>query len=73
MPKTFQQYLNDWPMTDTAKSDFVRDARSDHRLPEAKSWAELEAHIVSRGADRLGVKASKAVWRGFSNQGIYDA
>ena len=68
MSTTFRQYLSDWPMTDTAKSDFVWDARSDQRLPESKSWAELEAHMISRGTDRAGIKAAKAVWRGFTNQ-----
>lgn len=68
MSKTFRQYLSDWPMTDTAKGDFVRDARSDQRLPESGSWAELEAHMISRGTDRAGIKAAKAVWRGVTNQ-----
>ena len=73
MSKTFRQYLSDWPMTDTPKSDFVWDAGNDRRLPESRSWAELEAHMISRGTDREGIKAAKAVWRGFTNQRSYDA
>lgn len=68
MSKTFSQYLSVWPMTDTAKGDFVWDAGKDSRLAESKSWAELEAHLFSRGADRSQFKAAKAVWRSFTNQ-----
>ena len=68
MSKTFSQYLSDWPMTDTPQSDFVRDAGKDRRLTESTSWAELEAHMFSRGADRPQIKAAKAVWRGYVNQ-----
>lgn len=68
MSKTFSQYLSDLPMIDTAKGDFVWDAGNDRRLAESKSWAELEAHMFSRGADRPRIKAAKAVWRGFTNQ-----
>lgn len=68
MSKTFSQYLSDWPMTDSPKSDFVRDAGNDRRLAEPTSWPELEAYLFSRAADRPQIKAAKAVWRGYTNQ-----
>ena len=68
MSKTFSQYLSDWPMTDSPKSDFVRDAGNDRRLAESTSWPELEAYLFSRAADRPQIKAAKVVWRGYTNQ-----
>lgn len=47
-------------MTDTPKSDFVRNAGKDRWLTESTSWAVLEAHMFSRGADRPEIKGGLA-------------
>lgn len=58
----FKEYLTRLRPTHDAQGDFVRLAKADQELPDVKSWAELEAHLVSRKATYLMLDSAREVW-----------
>lgn len=53
--------------------DFVRDARSDSRRPEVKSWSELRLYLVRCGACRVSVPLSVMERLPKMSKGQYEA
>jgi hypothetical protein len=62
---TFLEYVKARRVTDNPAGDFVADARTDRRMPDAKSWDHLHTYLVTRGAIPDAIKAAKVVWRGY--------
>ncbi len=61
-PMSFKRYVAAQPVTESARGDFLRDAKVDHALPDAKSWAELEDYLIHAGASTDAVACAKLVW-----------
>jgi hypothetical protein len=57
---TFREFLAVFSTGPDGASDFVRDARNDPQMPDAKSWDELEAYMgrYSQAAQ----EAARKVW-----------
>jgi hypothetical protein len=51
---SFKEYLKRRWQTDTPEGDFVTDFKRDRKFPEARTWQEVESHLV-------------LVWRFFRN------
>lgn len=65
---SFTEYLKQRRVTDTPAGDFVRDAKADPRMPDAKSWDQLELYLITRGAIPEAIAAAKTVWKGYISQ-----
>ncbi len=59
---TFRDYLEGLPAPYTPTGDFVRLTRTDRKLPDSTSWAELEAHLAARGDSHKTREAGEKVW-----------
>ncbi len=44
------------------QGDFVREAREDPDLPDAKTWRELESYLWERNAGDPAIRAAQKVW-----------
>ena len=60
---TFREYLESCHVTDNLRGDFIADAKLDKRMPDARTWGDLETHMVCRGACREALRQAKRVWR----------
>lgn len=65
MSLSFRDYMLGRRVTDTPAGDFVSDAKSDSRFPDAKTWREIESYLFSKQACWEAVQAGKQVWRGY--------
>lgn len=61
--KSFKEYIAARRITDTPQGDFTTDARQDSRLPDAKSWKELNGYLTMKGVAREVIDAARSVWR----------
>ena len=62
---TFKEYLAKRQVRDNPQGDFVQDARSDDRLPDVTSWAELKGYLIRRGGDHKVIEAAQLVWAAY--------
>ena len=60
---TMMAFLNTHESDDPLESDFINDAKSDSRFPDAKSWDELESYLHRRGACYQAVEAGEQLWK----------
>ena len=63
---SFKTYIAQRRITDTPAGDFVADARSDRRLPDAQTWQELETYLHSRLKGYMVIAAARTVWTSFT-------
>lgn len=65
---TFKEYLAQRRVTDTPAGVFTTVARSDKRMPDARSWKELREYLEARVGDDMidhVVAAARQVWQGY--------
>ena len=68
MTVTFRDYLMSRRVTDTPAGDFVGDAKSDKKFPDAQTWDEVETYLIMRGADAHVRGIGKEVWNAYERQ-----
>lgn len=61
---SFREYIARRRVTDTPTGDFTRHAKADPSLPDAQSWADVEAYALGMGR-RGAVAAARSVWRSY--------
>lgn len=59
---SFRKFILTCRAPDSPMGDFVKDARADRNLPDAKTWKELQTYLVKRHAAPAATKAAKSVW-----------
>lgn len=62
---SFLKYIAGRRVTDTPAGDFVRDAKQDRSLPDAKEWSELHRYLLRKGASSAAIDAARRVWQGY--------
>lgn len=65
MTAGFKRYIERKRVTNTPAGDFTADAKVDGSLPNAESWQELEAYLLSKGVPRDVRTIARQVWRGY--------
>jgi hypothetical protein len=60
---TFRQYIRKRDIR--AADDFAIAAKADRKLPDVKTWGQLELYLVTKGATRATIDAAKKVWKGY--------
>jgi hypothetical protein len=65
---TFLKFVHSASRTDDPFGDFIGDAQDDRKMPDAKSWAELESYLSGQGACDGAIEAGRLVWETFTAQ-----
>lgn len=66
---TFRQYVKERASRkervtgDHAAGGFAAGARADRKMPDVKTWGQLELYLVTKGATPATVVAAKKVWK----------
>jgi hypothetical protein len=64
MAISFKTYVERARVLNTPAGDFIADARLDKSFPDARTWDELKAYLLSRwGTDPID--AAEASWRNY--------
>lgn len=61
--QTFREYIRKRDIR--AADDFAIAARADRKMPDVKTWGQLELYLVTKGATPATIDAAKKVWKGF--------
>jgi hypothetical protein len=59
---SFLAYVNTCRDGIDPQGDFVRDAREDPHLPDAKTWRELESYLWETHAGDPAIRGAQKVW-----------
>jgi hypothetical protein len=62
---SFREYIATRQARGNPQGDFLRDARADHALPDAKSWAELRSYLRRQRAIPEAIDAARLVWQSY--------
>ena len=57
----FRQFIRSLPVTGS-EADFIRDARRDDELPDARSWRELRKYLVESRLPEVGLGMARRIW-----------
>ena len=60
---TFRQYVRKRDIR--AADDFAIAAKTDRKMPDVKTWGQLELYLVTKGATPATIAAAKKVWKGY--------
>ena len=62
---SFKAYVLNRRRGPNPQGDFVEHARSDHAMPDARSWEELRRYLLACGACPGAVRSAAIIWRGY--------
>ena len=62
---SFKEYVAARRITDTPAGDFIKDAKRDGKLPDARTWPELDTYLRVQSAHGEAVKAARSVWQAY--------
>jgi hypothetical protein len=64
----FREFLKSQRPDDWLDRRFIGHALGDGRLPDAKSWEQLEAYLHEHEAGPEALRAAKYVWKQYTNE-----
>lgn len=63
---SLKTFLKSHETDDPLEFDFIIDAKSDTRFPNAKSWDALESYLYRRGACYQAIEAAEQLWKKYA-------
>jgi hypothetical protein len=60
---TFRQYVRKRDIR--AEDDWAITAKADRKMPDVKTWGQLELYLVTKGTTPETIAAAKKVWKGY--------
>jgi hypothetical protein len=61
----FKEFLKTRSITDNPRGDFIKNALSDSRLPDAQTWSVLDMYLsrkATRDTREIVVKTARKLW-----------
>lgn len=68
---TFKEFLETRRITDNPRGDFIKDALSDSRLPDAQTWSVLDMYLSRKDTNvtrEIVVKTARKLWLDYQNR-----
>jgi hypothetical protein len=62
---TFMEYIAKRRAGANGPGDFVRDARQDPAMPDARSWEELERYLAPKASPGF-LRSARTVWSSYT-------